>query len=530
MDALRSQMRKWTPQQLQAFAMQHQNDAIALSLVSQEQSEREKARASQQAMGQPQQQQQPVNQQVISKLAQLPEEVGIGQLPAQNLEEGMADGGIVGYNGSDESLVGTPPAYLNTPAGAGTPYYFPGASAERDRLNRLPLDTLKGWWNSLTGDERLQWNRVGKDKQAEAAAVWGREQRSEAAPPPPAQEMQAAPSPEQKRGRELGGLQGLAQDRGIATGQVTRPTIQSGPQSAADIYAAAKKAAGVGAPVEDPDAELRKEIEENRKAQATRELEGIGKREEGLAALMKSKEERLSGRESRLKEQEESDRNMAIIKAGLALATSTKKGFLSAVAEGATAGVDDLLKSKTLTKAERQKIEDAREAMDALRFDQGELTRKEKIAAQNKIDEVGNIAKEKSIAALAERRKIPVEEAGKLFDAGVKMYEGGLDRQSREKTTAMQVAAMRERTGPDDRKLRDAEAAISRDPEIATIKKQLESPRYAMDPAKAKPLYDRLKAIQAEKYKAFSITLPETPGAAGPGGMLKYNPATGKIE
>jgi hypothetical protein len=476
-------------------------------------------------MGQPQQPK--VNQQVIGKLAQLPEEVGIGQLPAQNLEEGMADGGIVGY--ADGGLYETP-AYLNTPAGAGTPYYFPGPSAERDRLNRLPLDTLKGWWNSLTGDERLQWNRVGKDKQAEAAAIWGREQRSEAAPPPPAQEMQAAPSPEQKRGRELGGLQGLAQDRGIATGQVTRPTIQSGPQSAADIYAAAKKAAGVGAPVEDPDAALRKEIEENRKAQATRELEGIGKREEGLAALMKSKEERLSGRESRLKEQEESDKNMAIIKAGLALATSTKKGFLSAVAEGATAGVDDLLKSKTLTKAERQKIEDAREAMDALRFDQGELTRKEKIAAQNKIDEVGNIAKEKSIAALAERRKIPVEEAGKLFDAGVKMYEGGLDRQSREKTTAMQVAAMRERTGPDDRKLRDAEAAISRDPEIATIKKQLESPRYAMDPAKAKPLYDRLKAIQAEKYKAFGITLPETPGAAGPGGMLKYNPATGKIE
>lgn len=513
MDALRSQMRKWTPQQLQAFAMQHQNDAIALSLVSQEQSEREKARTSQQAMGQPQQPK--VNQQVIGKLAQLPEEVGIGQLPAQNLEEGMADGGIVGYAGDGESLVGTPPAYLNTPAGAGIPYYFPGPSAERDRLNRLPLDTIKGWWNSLTGDERLQWNRVGKDKQAEAAAVWGRERRSEAAPPPPAQEMQAAPSPEQKRDRDagLGGLRTGAPTTWASTaGGAPDMSSMAGIKALQDE---AKKT--VGPAVVDP--EVRKMLEEteaSRAAQAQREVEDVKARESGLGALMKSREERIAAREGRLGAQEESDKNMAIIRAGLALASSTKKGFLSAVAEGATAGVDDLLKSKALTKAERQKIEDARDAMETLRFDQDSLTRKEKTAALNKIDEVKNLTRAKMIDLTVESQKVNREQATHMVDKVLAAQEKAADRASHEKIAGMQVAAMRERAVGTPDKQRAVELKAIQTNLMAQIK---ELPPYGAGKLERAEKQKDLDAVNAEIAKMARLdTISGTPGAAGSGG------------
>lgn len=528
MDALRSQMRKMSPQQLQQLAMQHQNDAIVLSLVSQEQNDREKAKVAQMGASQ---QQPKVNEQVIAKLSQqaqpLPEEVGIGRLPAQNME-GMADGGIVGYNGEADSLVTG--GYLNTPAGAGIPYYFPGPSAERDRLNRLPYDTLKGWWDSLTGDERLQWNRVGKEKQAEAAANWGREVRG-AAPTLPVDQTQ-----DQTQGQGQGqGQQGQVQQKppaGLGALAATRPALTN--SSAIDQVKRMQNdaQAAVGKAEIDPEQkQMLEATEANRLAQAKRTEEGIAERETGLGALLKSKEDRIAAREGKIGEQEKQDQNMALIRAGLALATSTKRGFGAAVAEGANVGLDALSKSMALTKAERQKVDDAKDAMEDLRFNQNEMTRKEKITAQNAVDEVKNIAREKMITALMDAKKVSREAATHMADKALDLQKSQEALASHERIAANQVAAMRERAAGtvDDRKLRDAESAFARDPEVATIKKQLESPLYAMSPAKGAPLNARLKQIQAEKYKAFGVTLPEGPGAT-PAPALKYNPATGKIE
>lgn len=63
-----------------------------------------------------------------------------------------------------------------------------------------------------------------------------------------------------------------------------------------------------------------------------------------------------------------------------------------------------------------------------------------------------------------------------------------------------------------------AEAAYARDPEAAAIKKMLESPLYSMNPAKAAPLVAKLRAIQASKYAQFGLTMEPAPGAASPGG------------
>jgi len=104
---------------LKQMAMMHKNDPYTLPLIIAEDSRRKEMRQAAQArMAAPQPN---VADQQIAQMGaapqmpmpqgapqgapqQLPEHQGIGALPAQNLER-MADGGIAGYDGDDESLV-----------------------------------------------------------------------------------------------------------------------------------------------------------------------------------------------------------------------------------------------------------------------------------------------------------------------------------------------------------------------------------------------------------------------------------------
>lgn len=106
--------------QLPRLAQQYKGDAITLSLILGEKNRRDRVRNSMkaQAGAQPQPK---VNDQIVASMQpQLPEDVGIGALPAPNMER-MADGGITGY-GDDAELL-----YHNEPvmrmAGGGVARY-----------------------------------------------------------------------------------------------------------------------------------------------------------------------------------------------------------------------------------------------------------------------------------------------------------------------------------------------------------------------------------------------------------------------
>lgn len=79
---------------LPRLAQQYKTDAITLSLILGEKNRRDRVRNTMKAEagGQPQPK---VNDQIVSEM-QLPEQQGIGMLPAQNIAH-MADGGIAGY-------------------------------------------------------------------------------------------------------------------------------------------------------------------------------------------------------------------------------------------------------------------------------------------------------------------------------------------------------------------------------------------------------------------------------------------------
>ena len=88
-------------QMLPRLAQQYKDDAITLSLILSEKNRRERTRgaASAQQAGQSQPK---VNEAVVSEMMQsLPEDTGIAQLPAPNMEQ-MYDGGLVSFAGGGE--------------------------------------------------------------------------------------------------------------------------------------------------------------------------------------------------------------------------------------------------------------------------------------------------------------------------------------------------------------------------------------------------------------------------------------------
>ena len=115
-----SQLARMPDQALQKYAMMNKNDPYTVALALSESNRRKAMRAG--AAPMPSQQPKVVDQDIAQMASVdpmgnvtgvLPEDIGIGKLPAPNMQR-MADGGIVGYSGEDEDqLVRNPYAFLN---------------------------------------------------------------------------------------------------------------------------------------------------------------------------------------------------------------------------------------------------------------------------------------------------------------------------------------------------------------------------------------------------------------------------------
>ena len=115
---------------------------------------------------------------------------------------------------------------------------------------------------------------------------------------------------------------------------------------------------------------------------------------------------------------------------------------------------------------------------------------------------LGSTARTKDVD-VAENRKKLAEESRQ------KQLEREKDIQVERIRVAGQAAARA--SGADDKTVKMAEDAFTRDPEAQAIKKRLES---SVNPAKRQTDLDRLREIQAEKYRQFGIKLEGAPSPA----------------
>ena len=99
-EKLTSQMAMLPDQALKQMAMMHKNDPYVLPLIISEDGRRKQMRRAAQAQmaGMPQPK---IADAALAQMGQLPEEQGIGMLPAPNMQR-MADGGIAGYGDGDD--------------------------------------------------------------------------------------------------------------------------------------------------------------------------------------------------------------------------------------------------------------------------------------------------------------------------------------------------------------------------------------------------------------------------------------------
>ena len=357
-----AQLRGMPDAQLAKYAAMHKNDPFIFPLAFQESQTRKQTRASQQAQMAGQQQPKVVDQDLqqmmpampqpapVQQTAQLPEDTGIGQLPAQNLQR-MADGGIVAFEEGGEV-----PRFQNQGL-VYAPYGVPAQAteeeiAEYNRKKQLGfLGNLREMMPSFDDTPMAQRNaeamlaqrQIDKYKNApnQTSAEAARLMAANATPAPALEDKPNA-------------------NRNLTMADKGKKDTGADKKKPGGIPALVPAALGASAPAQ-ADA-----------GAAPSGLSGIaayakeGNEYTGPSPI-KGQQERLDKQESKAAEDKKDALNMALMKAGLGMMAGRSQYALQNIAEGGKGGLEDYAASmKDLKRAalERDKMRNELENAD----------------------------------------------------------------------------------------------------------------------------------------------------------------------
>lgn len=422
-----------TPPQRKQFAQMHMDDPMMLSaakFVDNQISKQAAAMSAQQMGAAPP----PVNQQVVAQMSPqppapqaapmpqaapqnegqgqpMPEDSGIAQLPVQNMPSEYAAGGIVAFAEGGGPVVNALGVEIDPNTGYPVvPPYKQALQAFSDWRERTDNPARTGDSGPRPRNAQRTTPAAPAAPAASAAPAVRKETKTDKAP---------AKAPEKKVGIE----------------QLRADRVESAPPSTAQATAASPDYGTMYADIlkaqPDARASLPKEIgeiEALEKEQGNRELESVKKREQGLQALTAKREERLTKREGALSQQEGLNPYMAMINAGLTMMQSTGKG-LAGIAAGAEKGMGQFAEGVKLNTAQRQKIEDARDALDDLRFNQETMSEKERNEAYNRIKQGAVATRTATVSYIQHRDDVNAKTAGYIFDANSRQVLEGQRQQ-----------------------------------------------------------------------------------------------------
>lgn len=254
-----------------------------------------------------------------------------------------------------------------------------------------------------------------------------------------------APAPPEKTNTAPEKKQGIDQLRADKVGGVSQ--TQAAPDYAS-TYSNILKAQGN--PRDNLPPEIA-EIGDLARAQRDKAMALADKQSEGLNALVSARQARQDAREKNIAEQEAINPWMAMITGGLAIAQSKGKG-LSGLAEGAQLGVNQYMLEAKYTNAQRQKLEDARDALQDLKYNAETMTNKDRLAAENSLTQGLMAVKDATVKHIQHKEDVDQRTAGHIFDAGVQQSletqrqqfqarENALERQNRAAIASASAAA-----------------------------------------------------------------------------------------
>jgi hypothetical protein len=416
---------------LKQMAMMHKNDPYVLPLIISEDGRRKQMRQAAQAQmgGMPQPK---VADAAVAQMGVMPEEQGIGALPAPNMQ-GMADGGIVGYDeggmadgGMFDFAQRSEPVLRMAEGGAVQRYQFGGVTY--DPATGVPISdpAAYGGTDDRTLLERLgvfnPENRRALEKAEQERAM--REEAAKAAKTPGAKAAAAAATTSGSTDKQPGAAPGAQPAAQQGLGSIAPSTKVLTPEQA-------KEQAGEFADFGEARTALKK---------AESDQESQGARLRTMLADSLPKTPAMEGLEKLLDKQDaatggEKDKaaGLALLSAGLAIAGGSSRFALQNLKEAipAVAQYSDALKDIKKMERENMKlrgdIEQARraEARDDTKL---KLKLEEDIGArQEKINELG----------IGLTSKI----AGTTADVASKLWSTSFEAANREKVAGIQANA-----------------------------------------------------------------------------------------
>ena len=412
-------------QMLPRLAQQYKNDAITLSLILGEKNRRDRVRNSvkTQAGAQPQPK---VNDQIVAGMQQLPEDVGIGALPAPNMQR-MADGGIAGMPEDDNSSL----VYHNEPvmrmADGGVARYN-GQNTSVVNENPLAIGTFMRKWRE-SGKPLLPYLGIETTRPVDEGLY---------------STTPTGPSPSNAEIEAMLGLSAPAADGKAAPKVDAAPTKTdysvlgmpgasrgAAPMDLQKQYASILK----GQNSEDPAAKERKALQEQMVASAEQSKRDIEADQAKRGDVYKGREERLTKREQELEKSKGQNTGLALLEAGLAI-MSTPGHWASAVGKGAQVGTARYAEGIDKLRAAQERLGEARDRMEDLKINRDDMNAREIRQANNDINRAKLDAQKMGIEAIMARDNVNRDTAKSIFAATVQQNIAAMETSSRERIAA----------------------------------------------------------------------------------------------
>jgi hypothetical protein len=427
-----STLAKLPDQQLQQYAQMHKNDPYIMALAMSESNRRKELRtAGQGAQGM--QEQPKVVDQMVAEMApqQLPEDQGIGQLPAGEMN--FAGGGIIAFadggdverfNGSQsqfvQDLMGLPQQY--------TEYQQrireeDALRAESDRRmaeakrQRLEARQKTSFANYLFGSPEREAEGLAELKQLSTAPLGA-----------PAKSG-TMPEPGYTR-------PGMLYDPRLNT-PPTQPVVAAPAAPIADTGRRAKPTADLATlyqdilgkqNFQDPAAEASLQLEAQERANAAADRQAIARDAERFKDAYKGREDRLAEREADIGKQKGTNTGLAFLNAGLAI-MSTPGGLATAIGKGAQVGTAQFAAGLDKIRSAQERLGEARDRLDDLKLNREDVTAKDLRDAERRYRDVAVNAQKRTIDGVRQAAGVNEARAKNIYDKTVDMtktmYEQG---------------------------------------------------------------------------------------------------------
>jgi len=475
---------------LQQFAQMHRDDPFTLALAVSESNRRKKMRTAQQGVA-GMQQQPPVADQEIAQMNEpaMPENVGIGALPAPVLADmpaggiageeemepqTMAGGGLVAFSGGGnveryQSAGLTRPQFVQDIMSL--PQMFDdykqrlreedALKAESDRrmaqarADRLAAQQKTSFANYLFGSPETEAaglaeladisnarNLSGMDRrlmanpQSYAAAAPGATAPAPSATAPASSTTPGLPADSYTRrmGAPAPSQRPAAPGAGPDAAPGANPAVPGG--GLGDLNALYNRIL-TGQTYTDPAAAQLKALEAKELAATKEEKAALERDQARFMEAFKGREGRLSKREAEIGKQKDTNLGLSFLNAGLAI-MSTPGGLATAIGKGARVGTEQFASGLDKIRSAQEKLDEARDRMEELKLNRDEMSAKEIRAAESKIRQVGIDAEKRGIDGLRQAGQINREQAKTIFDKTVQVGATREEIASRERIAATQ--------------------------------------------------------------------------------------------